>query len=150
MTLVPSFDIAVLRDELHLSQEGFGALIGVNGKGRMSLIERGEAIATVPQAIAIETLSIDPATGEPRIDAATLNADVAAARAALASGRGLDGLRLATFAAGDNRTGADDLPTGPVPELRIVTCFLCDKRIDMPDTLACAATDCPHSVKVAA
>jgi predicted transcriptional regulator len=73
--------IADLRKELGLSLEAFAVAIGIASKGNASLIERDNR-ASLPVALAIEALSIKD--GVARIDAATLNADVAKARAAQA------------------------------------------------------------------
>lgn len=67
--------IADLRAELGLSLEAFGERIGLLSKGNVSMIERGLLTPSLPVALAIEDLSGG------RIDAATLNDDVRAARA---------------------------------------------------------------------
>lgn len=67
--------IADLRAELGLSLEAFGERIGLSSKGNVSLIERGRLTPSLSVALAIEKLSGG------RIDAATLNDDVRAARA---------------------------------------------------------------------
>jgi len=74
--MAKTFSIADLRRELGLSLEEFGKRIGLSSKGNVSLIERGQAAPSLPVALAIEKLSCG------RIDAAALNSDVAAARAA--------------------------------------------------------------------
>lgn len=70
--------IAALRAELGLTQLEFGALIGVDNKTSVSLIERGRVKPSIRVALAIEELSAG------RIDAADLCDDVRIAR------RGLD------------------------------------------------------------
>lgn len=70
--------IRSLREELGLSQEAFAARVGVQSKGYMSRIERGEP-CSVKVAVEIERLSGG------RIDAAELNEDVRLARHGLPS-----------------------------------------------------------------
>jgi hypothetical protein len=65
--------IAALRAEMGLSLEAFGGLIGLASKGNVSILERGGA-CSLPVALALEKLSGG------RLDAATLNEDVARAR----------------------------------------------------------------------
>lgn len=65
--------IAELREELGLSLEAFAIRVGLRSKGQISEIERG-AKPSVRVALEIERLSGG------RIDAASLNADVALAR----------------------------------------------------------------------
>lgn len=66
--------IAELRAERRETLAEFAAAIGCSSKGRMSEIENGKVSLTVEQALRLEDISGG------RIDAATLNADVAAAR----------------------------------------------------------------------
>jgi predicted transcriptional regulator len=68
--------IADLRNEMELSLEAFAALVGIQSRGRMSVIERENRCA-LRVALAIEELS----TG--RIDAADLCDDVRKARHAV-------------------------------------------------------------------
>lgn len=68
--------IAGLRAELGLSLEAFGQRIGLASKGNVSILERGGA-CSLPVALALEELSGG------RLDAASLNADVALARRGL-------------------------------------------------------------------
>lgn len=68
--------IAELRTELELSQEAFAKRVGLSSKGHVSQIERGEVSCSVRAALEIEKLS------NGRIDAATLNPDVARVREA--------------------------------------------------------------------
>jgi DNA-binding XRE family transcriptional regulator len=72
--------IAGLRSELGLNGDDFAKAIGLTSRSRVSEIERGGPVS-LPVAIKIERLSFG-ADGLPRIDAASLNADVASARAA--------------------------------------------------------------------
>ena len=67
-----------LRAELGLSLEEFSEKVGLSSRGRMSVIERDER-CSLAVALKIEALSVGP-DGAPRIDAADLNDDVAAAR----------------------------------------------------------------------
>jgi transcriptional regulator with XRE-family HTH domain len=67
--------IRELRDELGLSLADFAKATGIASKGRMSEIERGTILPPLHVALAIERLSGG------RINAATLNDDVKAARA---------------------------------------------------------------------
>ena len=68
-----SFTIRDLRQELGLSLEAFAQQIGLASKSTVSDMERDNR-CSLPVALAIEKLSGG------RIDAAALNADVAAAR----------------------------------------------------------------------
>ena len=67
------FGIKDLRRELDLSLDEFARRVGLTSKSRVSEMENS-GTCSLPVALAIERLS------EGRIDAATLNADVAAAR----------------------------------------------------------------------
>lgn len=72
------FGLRELRKELGLSGELMASRLGLSGRSAVSNIERdGRCSASV--AIAIERLSIKD--GVPRINAATLNGDIALARA---------------------------------------------------------------------
>ncbi len=71
--------IDILRRELGLNQDNFARKIGLSNKGSVSVIERGGP-CSLQVALAIEELSRG-ADGVARIDAASLNDDVAAARA---------------------------------------------------------------------
>ncbi|HEV2080056.1 MAG TPA: helix-turn-helix transcriptional regulator [Allosphingosinicella sp.] len=71
-----NFGIAELRKELGQTLEEFAATIGIKSKGHASEIERDNRCGSVSVALTIEKLS------EGRIDAASLNDDVAMARAA--------------------------------------------------------------------
>jgi len=66
-------DITSLRKELGLSQEAFAARVGLRSKGHVSTLER-TGLASLRVALEIERLS------EGRIDASTLNPDVALVR----------------------------------------------------------------------
>lgn len=83
------FFIAELRAELGLTQEEFGARIGLANKASVSLLEsRRREQCSVDVALAIEALSVraDLNGGAPRIDAARLNEDVRKARHGLETG----------------------------------------------------------------
>lgn len=67
--------IADLRAELDLSLSGFAELLGLNSKGHVSQIERGETCCSVSVALKIEELS------RGRILADDLNSDVRLVRA---------------------------------------------------------------------
>lgn len=67
-----------LRAEMGLSLEEFSERVGLNSRGRMSVIERENA-CSFRVALAIEAMSAG-ADGVPRINAADLNDDVKAAR----------------------------------------------------------------------
>jgi transcriptional regulator with XRE-family HTH domain len=69
-------DITSLRKDLGLSLEAFAATIGLKSRGQVSDLEAGRRTPSVPVALAIERVSSG------RIDAATLNADVALVRSA--------------------------------------------------------------------
>jgi hypothetical protein len=66
--------IVALRNRLGLTQEEFGARIGLQTKGSVSLVERGLKSVSPEVAMAIEELA------EGTIDASTLNPIVARAR----------------------------------------------------------------------
>ena len=72
-TAAAPFTIARLRAELGLSLEQMAERVGLQSRGRMSVIER-EGRCSLDVALAIETLSGG------RIDAGDLNEDVRAAR----------------------------------------------------------------------
>lgn len=72
-TTATPFTIADLRAELGLSLEQFAERVGLQSRGRMSVIER-EGRCSLDVALQIEALA------EGRIDAADLNEDVKAAR----------------------------------------------------------------------
>ena len=76
LTPVETLTIAGLRGELGLTQAEFAERIGLVNRSSVSLLERGLTPISLRVALEIERLS----TG--RIDAATLNSDVRAARAA--------------------------------------------------------------------
>jgi DNA-binding XRE family transcriptional regulator len=77
----PSLSIAELRAELGLSLEQFAERVGLQSRGRMSVIER-EGRCSLEVALAIEALSTGP-DGLPRIDAGGLCEGVRAARHAV-------------------------------------------------------------------
>lgn len=66
--------IVALRLQLGLTQEEFGARIGLQTKGSVSLVERGLKAVSPDVALAIEALS------ERQIDASSLNEIIAKAR----------------------------------------------------------------------
>ena len=69
------FSVRDLRRELGLTQEAFGAMIGLKNKASVSLLESGQrGGCSLPVAIRLEELSAG------RIDAAALNEDVRLAR----------------------------------------------------------------------
>lgn len=77
MTTLPPYRlIAALRQQRGETLSQFAAVIGCSSKSRVSEFENGKAMPTVAQALRLEELSGGS------IDAATLNADVAAARRA--------------------------------------------------------------------
>ena len=96
--------------------EQFGRLIGLS-KGKVSELEAGKFSCSVAVAIAIEAISGG------QIDAASLNADVAAARAT----------------AGEAAT-----PPQPEPAARIVLCAACERNLNDPALQGCTAADCPR------
>lgn len=63
--------IAQLRKDLGLSQEQFARRLGLNSKGHISQLERGDASCSVETALKIESLS------EGRVPASSLNPDIA-------------------------------------------------------------------------
>jgi DNA-binding XRE family transcriptional regulator len=74
----PITSIAELRSELGLTLEAFGAAIGLKSKGQVSLIEETNKCSP---AIALE---IEKLSGR-RLDAASLNGVVEAARRSIAA-----------------------------------------------------------------
>lgn len=124
--------IAALRAERRESLEVFGLAIGVPSKGRVSEIERGIRSVTQAQALAIEELS------DGRIDAATLNAEVAAARAG-----------FERVAANEDVADVDHSARSETFD-RIVLCAICTRRTDDPAVRSCTEFDCPHSERFAA
>jgi transcriptional regulator with XRE-family HTH domain len=121
--------IVALRREMGLSQTEFGAVIGLASKSKVSEIETSGR-ASLPVALKIEELSV--AGGAPRIDAATLNDDVARARARLAAqsdevaecfggdaaASGDGDSAVTSFDHGDSNSGDSSAPsTGQVGEM---------------------------------
>lgn len=139
MTASPHKQIRELRLALQLDQIEFGVRIGLGekSKGRVSLIERGIVPVSQPVALAIEALSGG------RIDAAVLNAEIAAARA---------GFQRVPVAANDTGfdEAADDAAAGEIEDGLVRTCFLCERRLDLPGVRDCTAVDCPHAAREAA
>lgn len=96
--------IAALRARLGLTQEEFGARIGLRTKGSVSLVERGLSTMSPEVALAIEEIS----GGE--IDASELNPIVAKARGvpsgqvAQAGHEPLDTGKLAETSTGQNKS----------------------------------------------
>ena len=76
--MTQTLTIASLRAELGLTLREFSKVIGFASLGNLSMIERG-APCSPALALAIERLSIK--NGEARIDAASLNKTIDAARA---------------------------------------------------------------------
>ena len=137
----PHHQIAAARAQLGMTLAQFAVAIGCSSKGRVSEMENGKALPTVAQALAIEKLSAG------RIDAGTLNADVAAAREAIGKGAAqcwaLSEAELATLPA----PGAD----APQDfDKRVILCAVCERRTDDPAVLGCTETDCPHAERNAA
>ena len=122
MTTETTLTIRDLRKELGLTVDQFAAKLGLASKGNASMIERGGR-CSLAVALAIEGLSIDAVSGQPRIDAATLNDNVAAARAVPRTGTADDPeifARIIHCACGENGTGADHdqanmAPASPPP-----------------------------------
>jgi transcriptional regulator with XRE-family HTH domain len=139
-----NFSIADLRKELKLTLVKMAVLCRVPSKGRMSDLENGNANCTAEQALAIELLSVGE-DGRARIDAAALNATVAAVRAtnpASGSGGGSVVVELPLAE-----------PAGVLdPDMRvldrIVMCQLCEPRLDDPVVRGCSAPECPHAERV--
>jgi transcriptional regulator with XRE-family HTH domain len=120
----PFEQIAALRVKRGETLAQFALTLGISSKGRISEMEKGLVRPTVAQALAIEKLS------DGRIDAAALNADVAAARRNLPP------------------------PTHCIPGSdadsgihRQVLCDVC-QRSDVRDFTTCVFVDCPHSNNV--
>ena len=113
------FTVAALRAEMGLSLEEFGVRIGLS-KGNASILERGGP-CSLRVALALETLSGG------RLDAARLNADVAAARL----------------------VPTTDVAAPDHPQ-RIITCAVCDRRLDCAAAAQCELVDCPRAEREAA
>lgn len=125
--------IALARAQAGLTLAQFAVAIGCSSKGRISEMENGKALPTVAQALAIEKLSAG------RIDAADLNADVAAARQAIQRGAAqcwaLTDAELAALP-GSGFADADDR--------RVILCAVCERRADDPAVQGCTELDCPR------
>lgn len=115
--------VSELRDELGLSLECFAKKVGLRSRGRMSVIEQ-ENRCSLSVALRIESLSGG------RVDAASLNEDVRASRAAFTS---LPARQTAILEAD-----------------RVVFCDICERRADDPVIAGCAEPDCPRIGKAAA
>lgn len=130
--------IEALRTELGLNQEQFAKLIGLSNKGSVSVIERG-APCSLPVALALEKIS------NGRINAAVLNADVAAARSSVFDTKSDPGSWADVIAHSPNLRVDDH--SGGLAE-HVIICDVCDKRVDGQTPLACNFVDCPHAQRV--
>lgn len=167
ITLPPHRQIAALRAERGETLAQFAAVIGCSSKSRVSEFENGKAVPTLTQALRLEELSAG------RIDAAKLNADVAAARrACLTIDDGDPGTWKDAIAHSPNLWVEDyvpaaardqDLPGWGLTEAEIATlperdadlapvviCDVCEARLDRDLPKACTFVDCPHAVRNAA
>ena len=123
--------IAALRVQRGETLAQFAAAIGCSSKSRVSEFENGKALPTLAQALRMEELSGGT------LDAALLNADVAAARAAREQ-RTHDGA-----SAIDDCLDADGAAAGP-PAGRLILCAVCERGADDPVTRCCTDPDCPR------
>lgn len=170
MTTLPPYRlIAALRQQRGETLSQFAAVIGCSSKSRVSEFENGKAMPTVAQALRLEELSGGS------IDAAKLNADVAAARrACLTIDDGEPGTWKDAIAHSPNLRVEDYVPKGqvaadPAPgwalsdaeldtlardaaaePVRVVICDVCQERLDRDLPRACTFVDCPHAVRNAA
>ncbi len=170
MTTLPPYRlIAALRQQRGETLSQFAAVIGCSSKSRVSEFENGKAMPTVAQALRLEELSGGS------IDAATLNADVAAARrACLTIDDGEPGTWKDAIAHSPNLRVEDYVPKEPVAAdpapgwalsdaeldtlardaaaepVRVVICDVCQERLDRDLPRACTFVDCPHAVRNAA
>lgn len=132
--------IAVLRSARHETLAQFAVAIGVSSKGRVSEMEKGLCRPTVAQALAIERLSSETA-GAALIDAASLNEDVAAARASDPA-RDADRAGWLPSEAEIEAIDATIAPEFVASDMRVVLCDICERRLDGRRT--CSFADCPH------
>lgn len=138
----PALTIAGLRAELALSQQDFAELIGLSSKGNVSVLERGG-----PCSLAV-ALRLEELSGR-RIDAAALNADVAAARKRLLiDDQSEPGSWAGALAHSVNIKVCGD--EAPAATERVIVCDVCDRRVDDKLPKACTFVDCPHSGRIAA
>lgn len=159
MTTLPPYRlIAALRQQRGETLSQFAAVIGCSSKSRVSEFENGKAMPTVAQALRLEELSGGS------IDAATLNADVAAARrACLTIDDGEPGTWKDAIAHSPNLRVEDYVPKEPVAPgwalsdaeldtlardaaaepVRVIICDVCDQ--DVCHEGICKLADCPFS-----
>lgn len=160
--------IEALRRQLGLNQAQFAERLGLANKASVSLLERGGP-CSLAVALRLEELSGGS------IDAAKLNADVAAARrACLTIDDGEPGTWKDAIAHSPNLRVEDYVPKGQVaadpepgwalsdaeldtlardaaPEpVRVIICDVCEARLDEATPRACTFVDCPHAVRNAA
>lgn len=119
--------IRALRTELDLTVAQMAERLGLSSKGGLSMIENGKAPISQPVALAIEALSGG------RIDAAELNAEVAAARAG-----------FERVAANEDQAASAEIFD------RCILCAICERRTDDPAVRSCTDFDCPHAAREAA
>jgi len=131
--------IRKLRCDMDLTVAQMAERLGLSSKGGFSMIENGKAPISQRLALAVETLT------DGRIDAASLNAEIAAARAGF--------VRVA-----DNENTTEGAPSvgadagegaSEIGELQRL-CFACERRLDLPGIRDCTAVDCPHAQREAA
>lgn len=141
-TLPPYRQIAALRLARGETLAQFAAAIGCSSKSRVSEFENGKAKPTVAQALRLEELSGG------RIDAATLNQDVALARKPLAAN---DGDPAQPWQLTPSEVASlPDLQALPAEVDRVLICDVCEARLDRDAPRACTFVDCPHAVRNAA
>ena len=98
------------------------------------MIENGKAPISQSVALAIETLS------DGRIDAATLNPEIAAARAGFVR-RADNENSLGVTTSSDADAGEGAFEAGELQRI----CFACERRLDLPGIRDCTNVDCPHA-----
>lgn len=121
----PFEQIAELRAERGETLAQFALVVGIGSKGRLSEMEKGLVRPTVAQALAIEKLSGG------RIDAAALNADVAASRKKLCTDHA------------PPLSSARALTRSPPPTC--TRCPKCEEPRTEEDTGRCGFAGCPYA-----
>lgn len=106
---------------------------GISSKGRLSEMENGLVRPTVAQALTFERMGRECGI---EINAAELNADVAAARAGV----------LADLRTHEASSSVDD----DADDGRVILCSVCDLRVDGMVRNSCTFVDCPHVEALAA
>lgn len=131
--------IRKFRQDMGLTVAQMAERLGLSSKGGFSMVENGKAPISQPVALAIETLS------DGRIDAASLNAEIAAARAGFQRVADNENSTEAAPSVGAD-AGEGAFEAGELQRL----CFACERRLDLPGIRDCTNVDCPHAAREAA